>query len=144
MPRIAIDTRCRNVVIPFHEASMNPGTANMIGLAIFTMMLAAGQLLFKKAGLTMRGLPLRDGLLGLAQLPAFYAALVLYGVATLLWVWLLSRVTLMQAYPWVAAGVVIVPLLGAAVFGERVAASYWIGAALIVAGIVITQYAASS
>jgi len=121
---------------------MNPGTANMIGLAIFTVMLAAGQLLFKKAGLAMRGLPLRDGLLGLAQLPAFYAALVLYGVATLLWVWLLSRVTLMQAYPWVAAGVVIVPLLGAAVFGERVAASYWIGAALIVAGIVITQYAA--
>ena len=119
---------------------MNLAVSNLVGLAIFTVMLAVGQLLFKKSGLSIRGLPLGEALLNLAQLPAFYAALVLYGLATLLWVWLLSRVTLMQAYPWVAAGVVIIPLLSAAVFGERVNATYWLGAALIVAGILITQY----
>lgn len=119
---------------------MNPGAGNLIGLAVFSTMLAIGQLLFKKAGLSMRGIPLRDGLLGLAQLPAFYAAIILYAAATFLWVWLLSRVTLMQAYPWVAAGIVIVPLLSAAIFGERVASTYWVGAALIIAGIAVTQY----
>jgi drug/metabolite transporter (DMT)-like permease len=119
---------------------MNLAAINMIGLAIFSVMLAIGQLLFKQSGLSMRGMPLVDGLLSLARLPAFYAALCLYGFATLLWVWLLSRVTLMQAYPWVSAGVVIVPLLSGFIFGERVTPVYWFGAALVVAGIAVTQY----
>jgi drug/metabolite transporter (DMT)-like permease len=123
---------------------MNFATSNLIGLAIFSAMLAVGQLLFKKAGLSMRGMPLFDGLLSVAQLPAFYAAISLYAVSTVLWVWLLSRVTLMQAYPWVSAGVVIVPLLSGMIFGERVNAAYWLGAALIVAGIAITQYSVRS
>lgn len=119
---------------------MNLAASNLVGLAIFTLMLAVGQLLFKAAGLAMQGLPLRDGLLVLARVPAFYAAIVLYALSTVLWVWLLSRVTLMQAYPWASAGVIIVPLLSAMIFGERVAATYWLGAALVVAGIVLTQY----
>jgi multidrug transporter EmrE-like cation transporter len=85
-----------------------------------------------------------DGFLSVAQLPVFHAAISLYAVSTVLWVWLLSRVTLMQAYPWVSAGVVIVPLLSGMIFGERVNAAYWLGAALIVAGIAITQYSVQS
>jgi drug/metabolite transporter (DMT)-like permease len=119
---------------------MNLALSNIVGLAVFTAVLAVGQLLFKKAGLSIRGLTLTEGLLGLAHSPAFYAAIALYALSTLLWVWLLSRVTLMQAYPWVAAGVIIVPLLSAAVFGERVNATYWLGTLLIVAGILVTQY----
>jgi drug/metabolite transporter (DMT)-like permease len=119
---------------------MNLALSNLVGLAVFTAVLAVGQLLFKKAGLSIRGLNLTEGLLSLAQLPAFYAAIALYALSTLLWVWLLSRVTLMQAYPWVAAGVIIVPLLSAEVFGERVNATYWLGTLLIVAGILVTQY----
>lgn len=119
---------------------MNLAVTNMIGLAIFSVMLAIGQLLFKQAGLSMRGMPLVDGLLSLGRLPTFYGAICLYGFATLLWVWLLSRVTLMQAYPWVSAGVVIVPLLSGFIFGEKVTPVYWLGAALVVAGIAVTQY----
>jgi drug/metabolite transporter (DMT)-like permease len=119
---------------------MNLAVSNLIGLVIFTGVLAVGQLLFKKAGLSVRGLPLRDGLLTLAQVPAFYAAIVLYALSTFLWVWLLSRLTLVQAYPWVAAGVIIVPLLSMLIFGERVTSTYWLGAALIVAGTILTQY----
>ena len=119
---------------------MNLALSNLVGLAVFAAVLAVGQLLFKKAGLSVRGLTLTEGLLNLAQLPAFYAAIALYALSSLLWVWLLSRVTLMQAYPWVAAGVIIVPLLSAAVYGERVNATYWLGTLLIVAGILVTQY----
>lgn len=119
---------------------MNLALSNLAGLAVFTTVLAVGQLLFKKAGLSIRGLDLAEGLLSLARLPAFYAAIALYALSTLLWVWLLSRVTLMQAYPWVAAGVIIVPLLSAMVFGERVNPTYWLGTLLIVAGILVTQY----
>lgn len=119
---------------------MNLALSNLVGLAVFTAVLAVGQLLFKKAGLSVHGLSLTKGLLNLAQLPAFYAAIALYALSSLLWVWLLSRVTLVQAYPWVAAGVIIVPLLSAAVYGERVNATYWLGTLLIVAGILVTQY----
>lgn len=114
---------------------------NTISLAVFTVLLAIGQILFKQAGLSMRSQPLLEGFLHVARQPWLYAALVLYGFATILWVWILSRVPLTQAYPWVAAGVVIVPLLAIQIFDEKVSPIFWVGAALIAAGIIITQYA---
>jgi hypothetical protein len=35
--------------------------------------------------------------------PALYAALTLYGFSTVLWIWIMSRLPLMQAHPWVDA-----------------------------------------
>lgn len=113
---------------------------NFLSLAVFTTMLAAGQLLFKQVGLSIRDQSLVEALLSTLRQPAFYAAISLYGLSTLLWIWILSRVPLTQAYPWVAAGVVIVPLLGWWVFGERVSITFWVGVILIVIGIVLTQY----
>jgi hypothetical protein len=49
-----------------------------------------------------------------------YAALALYGFSTLLWIWILSRASLMQAYPWVAANMAIVRSIGWLAFGGRV------------------------
>ena len=72
--------------------------------------------------------------------PLLYAALALYGVATLLWIWILARVPLSQAYPWVAVGAFIVPLLGWWLFGERPAPIFWLGVLLIVGGVAVTQY----
>ena len=110
-------------------------------LATFTAMLVVGQLLFKHVALAIRGRSPTDGLLAVAQSPTFYAALALYGVATLLWIWILSRVPLSQAYPWVALGTGIVPLLAWLVFNERVGSAYWIGIVLVMAGVFLTQYA---
>jgi multidrug transporter EmrE-like cation transporter len=116
-------------------------TVNLLSLCVCTTALAIGQLLFKHVGLKIRGLDASAAAHTLAAQPAFYAALVLYGAATLLWIWILARVSLMQAYAWmVGAGVIIVPLLGWYIFGERVAPPFWIGAALIAGGIVLTQY----
>src|SRR5689334_4135700 len=110
-------------------------------LLIFTVMLAGGQVMFKQVGLTLRGYSGLDAILLVMREPALYAALAMYGIATLLWIWILSRVTLTQAYRWVAVGMVIVPLLGWLVFGERVAPIFWLGVALIVVGVGLTQYA---
>lgn len=114
---------------------------NFASLGIFTLMLAAGQFLFKQVALTLRGQSIADGLLSLPRQPALYAALGIYGFSTLLWLWILSRVSLMQAYPWVAIGVIIVPLMGRYMFGERTAPSFWFGTAFIAVGILLTQYA---
>ena len=115
-----------------------------ISLTVFTVILACGQVMFKRVGLTLHGHSGMDGILLVLREPSLYAALVTYGAATLLWIWILSRVTLIQAYPWVSLGTVIVPLLGWFVFGERVAPIFWLGVAFIVAGIGLTQYAAGS
>ena len=112
---------------------------NMLSLLGFTLVMAVGQLLFKKVGLDLRGVPLKTGVTRVLANPALYAALALYGAATLLWIWLLSRVPLSRAYPYMALGVVVVPLASMLVFGERVRPGFWLGIALIVAGIVVTQ-----
>ncbi len=113
-------------------------------LAIFSVMLACGQIMFKRVGLTLQGHSGLDAILLVVREPALYAALATYGGATLLWIWILSRVTLIQAYPWVAVGMVIVPLLGWLVFGERVAPIFWLGVVFMVVGVGLTQYAATS
>jgi len=118
--------------------------ANIVYLTVFTVILAAGQVLFKKVGLTIAGLPLASGLRGALCAPLLYGALALYGLATLMWVWILSRVPLSQAYPWVAFGTVLVSLLGWCVFGERLVPTFWIGMMLIVAGLLVIQYSSQS
>jgi len=114
------------------------------GLAVFTVMLACGQVMFKRVGLTLQGHSGLEAILLVMRDPWLYAALATYGTATLLWIWILSRVTLIQAYPWVAVGMVIVPLLGWLVFGERVAPLFWLGVVLIIVGFGLTQYAAAT
>jgi drug/metabolite transporter (DMT)-like permease len=118
--------------------------ADVLSLAVFTMMLAAGQVLFKRVGLSVRGLPLAEGLLALLSQPLLYAALTLYGASTLLWIWILSRVPLTRAYPWVALGAFIVPMLGWWLFGERPTPIFWFGVALIASGVLLTQLGSPS
>jgi drug/metabolite transporter (DMT)-like permease len=113
-------------------------------LAVVMVALAAGQVLFKHVGLAMRGRPLLDGFLLMARQPALYTALAIYGLATLLWIWILSRLPLTQAYPWMAISMVIVPLLGWFVFGERVTPVFWLGMVLILVGLLLTQLAAQT
>ena len=67
--------------------------------------------------------------------PAMLAALVVYGAATLLWVWVLRTASLGVVYPLYALAFVLVPLLGWVLFGEPMTARHWVGAGLIVAGV---------
>ena len=119
---------------------MPASPTNLIALLMFTVLLAIGQAMFKAVALRVAGLAAPQSLWALVALPAFYGALLLYGTTTLLWIWILGRVPLSQAYPWASLGVVLVPAIGLLWFGEQVRPSFWIGAALIVAGIILTQY----
>jgi drug/metabolite transporter (DMT)-like permease len=113
------------------------GMVNTVGLAAFAIILAAGQLLFKKVGLAMRDKPLGYGFAAVAHEPALYAALTLYAGATLLWIWLLSRIPLSRAYPWVSVALAIVSLSSWYLFDERLGPMLWLGIALIAAGVVV-------
>jgi drug/metabolite transporter (DMT)-like permease len=114
--------------------------ANFVSLVIFALSLAAGQVLFKKTALAMSGRPLIEGLLAVLAEPLFYLALALYGATTFLWIWILSRVPLTQAHPFVAGAMVLVPLLSVLLLGEKVSFVFWLGIAFIMLGILLTQY----
>ena len=66
------------------------------------------------------------------------AALVLYGLTTLLWVWVLRHAPLHLAYPFMGLAFLIVPTLGWLLLGEPIHVSTLIGGALILAGIAVT------
>jgi drug/metabolite transporter (DMT)-like permease len=117
---------------------------NYIVLAVFTLLLVTGQIFFKYAALSLRNEPIGGAVATLASTPTFYVAVTIYGGATLMWVWVLSRVPLSQAYPWVALATAAVPAIAVLVFHERLHSVYWLGVVLVVLGVFLTQRAAQS
>ncbi|TCO78138.1 EamA-like transporter family protein [Plasticicumulans lactativorans] len=60
---------------------------------------------------------------------------LLYGLGALVWLAVLSRVDVSQAYPFVGLGFILTLVLGALVLGEAVGPTRWAGALLVMAGI---------
>jgi len=111
------------------------GTWRTVGLLTVALVLAGGQMLFKTAA---ERLVLGQGPLTLAlsflNRPMIWA-LLLYGAATVLWVYLLHGLPLSRAYPFIGLVFAIVPLLSWLVFREAVDARYFAGLALLLAGL---------
>ena len=104
-------------------------------LIIVPVMIAFGQFLFKMAGRGLTGNIGRD-LMGIAFNPYFIGAIVLYGVASFLWVIAVSKTDISRAYPFMASGFVIVPVIGYFLLNESLNPTFFFGTALIVGGIV--------
>ena len=103
-------------------------------------MLAVGQALFKKSALAVKKQPATSFDISILLLtPSFWLALLLYGMATLLWIYLLQTVPLSRAYPFAALGFVIVPCLAVLLFGEKLNGYYLIGALFVMVGVTITS-----
>jgi len=113
--------------------------SNYVLLGVFTTLLVAGQVFFKYAASAFVNKSVGQGLSALAFSPMFYAAVSIYAGATLLWIWILSRVPLAQAYPWVALATVAVPGIAVLLFNERLQSGYWLGVGLVVLGVYLTQ-----
>ncbi|WLH27207.1 EamA family transporter [Pseudomonas sp. FP215] len=71
-------------------------------------------------------------------LTVLFSAFALYGLTTILWVYVLQRADLGKIYPLMALAFVIVPIGSHFVFGERFQPQYMVGVALIIVGIVVT------
>jgi len=113
---------------------------NLILPALVAIMLAGGQLLFKQSGMAIAGKTPVQAASTLIGLPAFWFSLLLYGVATLLWIVVLSRASLARSYVWVVLPIVLVPLLAARIYHEVLPARFWLGLAVVLCGLVLTQW----
>lgn len=105
-------------------------------LAAYALGMAGGQILFKAAALRLPAdVPFAERVFGLAQNGMFVAALALYLVLSVLWVWVLTFTPLSRAYPFVALAFVITPILGGMIFGEPISLRLAIGIAVIAFGL---------
>jgi len=107
--------------------------------SLFGGLLAIGQILFKRAARSFAGQSGLDGFVSLFTSASFWSAIVLYGMSTLLWVWLLRDVPLNRAYPFAAVAFVLVPILSYLLLDEPITVPAMLGAAFIVVGIAIAQ-----
>ena len=110
--------------------------ATLSCLALTPILFSAGQVLFKIAGLRHNARPGRS-ILGILTDPYLLLALAIYGVGTLVWVYVLSKMPLRQAYPAMAVTYLLVPLASLGIFGETITWSYWIGAGLVILGVLV-------
>lgn len=78
----------------------------------------------------------------LALSPMLWAGLVLYGVSVLMWLWVLSKVDLSVAYPFVGLSFALTFVFGVFVLGEDFSMIRLGGTALIVLGCVMVSQSA--
>jgi undecaprenyl phosphate-alpha-L-ara4N flippase subunit ArnE len=101
------------------------------------VMIAFGQVLFK---MTSQKLTQSDGKFYTVFFePVFILAIVIYGSATLLWLYVLKAVPLAYAYSFMALTFLAVPLMAALWLGETLTIKYALGSAFIIAGLVIVN-----
>ena len=111
----------------------------------FAFLMSSGQMLFKKTAISIAAYSknigeaagIVDSVIRALQIPWFYFALLVYGLATVLWLYILQRIPLSIAYPFSALAMLIVPIFSFLIFKERLSYSYFMGSILIVSGIAI-------
>jgi drug/metabolite transporter (DMT)-like permease len=106
-------------------------------------LLAVGQVLFKVAALAWRV----DGwswatLRSFLSMPML-AALVIYAIATVAWVFVLRFVPLVAAYSIFSLAFIITPLFAHYALGEPLALRTLMGGAIIVVGVVVASTSSS-
>jgi hypothetical protein len=67
--------------------------------------------------------------------PAFWLALLAYGVSVLTWIVGLSRVPVSQAYPMLSLGYVLTALIAWQWLNEPISAMRWAGIGVIIVGV---------
>lgn len=115
-----------------HNSLMNLPTMALTVGTIFA--LALGQVLFKFSAATFQ-----FGNLGsYISLPLF-GALAIYGIATLMWLVVLTKLPLSAAFPFYGMSFIFVPLLSRLFLNEPFRASTFVGGAIILVGVVVSS-----
>lgn len=115
----------------------------LIGLILFSVLLAAGAQLTLKHGmnqvadssgvLTLSSASIKD----VVSTPAVWAGLFLFGLSAIVWLAVLSRTSLSFAYPFASLTYVLILLADRFLLHEQVPLLRWAGVFFIMVGIVL-------
>jgi multidrug transporter EmrE-like cation transporter len=78
-----------------------------------------------------------DTILRAAREPRLWAGLLLFGISSIFWMVVLSRVPLSVAYPFVGVSYILIVLLSRYILHEHVPLLRWIGVLVVATGIAI-------
>jgi multidrug transporter EmrE-like cation transporter len=119
---------------------MAPASLTLIISSV--LLSAAGQVFFKigvgaaRVQDAMRGSSWNgETLLAYATSVPILAGLILYMVATVLWLQALSRIELSQAYPFFGLGFILTAVLGVLIFNDSFSLLRFCGTSLVIAGV---------
>lgn len=96
--------------------------------------LAIGQILFKVSATSLAE---TGSFFALKTATPLFAAMTIYTITSVAWVWVLQKTELGRVYPLMALAFILVPMGSHFVFGERFQPQYFVGVILIVLGIAI-------
>jgi multidrug transporter EmrE-like cation transporter len=114
----------------------------LIALIILSVALSSGSQIILKKGMIapVMQASLQSGnaakiLMTIGTSPLVIGGLFCFGLSALVWLFVLSRVALSQAYPFVALGIVVTVTAGVLMFGETISVVKSMGVGFIVLGI---------
>lgn len=114
---------------------MSKGLAMFVTL-VCVCMIAAGQIMFKLvANRSVAGANMSLVEQWLSW--QFFVALLIYGAATILWIWVLRFIPLNVAYPVFALAFIVVPVAAYFLLNEPIGIRHLVGGVLIVSGVVV-------
>jgi len=126
---------------------MFPRDLSVLPLVFVSVLLASGSQLVLKIGMTSAAIQdaiamRREGLIGPGSLligigthPAVLEGLFCFGLSAVVWLFVLSKIDVSQAYPCVALGIVLTTIGGSLLLGEQISMTRWLGLAVIVTGV---------
>ena len=113
-------------------------------LIVFSVGLSSVAQILLKIGMTSKSDHVDSTIAGWARVimnalmnPSVITGLMLYGLGTILWLAVLSRLDVTQAYPFVGLGFIITMILGYLILGESVGYQRILGTLLITSGIIL-------
>ena len=115
----------------------------VLSLILLTVMLSACAQLALKWGVTRPDMAMAlqggaiDAMLAAALSPLIWLGLIIYGLSVGLWLWVLSKVDLSVAYPFVGVSFLVTMAFGAFLLQENVGPMRIVGTILIAAGCVL-------
>ena len=101
------------------------------GVVVSAFLNAAGQIFFKAARTVHSDAPL----LSLFAQPEVWGGLIVYGLSSICWLWVLARTPLSFAYPILSLTFPIVVGASAIFFSELVLPLRWMGVGMIMLGV---------
>lgn len=116
---------------------------NFLMILLCVFLGSAGQLALKH-GMNSVGrfggdTPLIDAFIRAFKSPFVVGGFLCYGLSSLIWLIILSRVPLSWAYPMIAMGYVVVVILSRVLLNEHVSATRLVGTLVICAGVILVS-----
>jgi len=115
----------------------------LVLFVLFSVLLSSGSQVLLKLGMSATAMKnvISDSqnpsqiALAIATSPSVLLGLVCFGLSAIVWLFVLSKIPLSTAYPFVALGIAITVAAGRLMFDEPISAAKLLGVGLIVAGV---------